>query len=194
MNQHQDEHYINEVIQGNTKSFVILIDRYKHMVFTLAMKMLDNREEAEEVAQDVFVKVYQVLSGFKKDSKFSTWLYKITYNQSLDYLKKRGRNVRTSSIDTDKEYQWSTVENVLDQLQRKERIAIIKDAVNQLAMEDAVIVTLHYFEELSLKEISKVIGRNTNVIKVRLFRSRKRLAQLLLQSLEPEMIEGYGGK
>lgn len=192
MNLDQDQHYINDVINGNTQSFAILIDRYKHMVFTLAMKMLNNREEAEEVAQDVFVKVYQVLPNFKGDSKFSTWLYKITYNRSLDYLKKQGRSLQTSSIDTDREYHLSTIGTVLEQMEKKERRTIIKNALGQLSEEDEIIMTLHYFEELSLKEISEVIGLNTNVIKVRLYRNRKRLAQILQLTLDPEIIQGYG--
>ena len=78
MSLNQDQYYIDAAIKGDTRAFSILVDRYKHMVFTLAMKVLRNREEAEEVSQDVFVKVHQALSTFKGDAKFSTWLYKIT--------------------------------------------------------------------------------------------------------------------
>ena len=83
-----DQHYIDKILQGETNSFAVLVDRYKDMIFTLALKMVKNREEAEEVAQDTFIKIYNSLNKFKGDSKFSTWIYKIAYNTCLDRLKK----------------------------------------------------------------------------------------------------------
>jgi len=194
MNQPEDQYYIDATINGDTKAFTVLIDRYKHMVFTLALKILKNREEAEEVAQDVFVKVYQVLVSFKGDSKFSTWIYKIAYYRSLDYLKKQKRGLSASSLDSDKEYHLPSIENNLDALELKERKQAIKSAIDELPTDDAVVITLHYFEELSLKEIAKIIGVEANTVKVRLFRSRKRLAQLLKNRLEPDFFENYGRK
>ncbi len=194
MSQPEDQYYIDAIINGDTKAFTVLIDRYKHMVFTLALKILKNREEAEEVSQDVFVKVYQVLQSFKGDSKFSTWIYKIAYYRSLDYLKKQKRGLSTSSLDSDKEYHLPSIENDLDALEVNERKQAIKSAIDKLPVDDAVVITLHYFEELSLKEIAKIIGVEANTVKVRLFRSRKRLAQLLKNRLEPEFFENYGRK
>ena len=84
----EDQHYINLILNGNPNAFATLVDRYKNMVYTLALKMLTNKEEAEEIAQDTFVKAYHSLNKFKGESKFSTWIYKITYNTCLDRLKK----------------------------------------------------------------------------------------------------------
>lgn len=84
-----DQHYINLIIDGDTNAFAVLVNRYKDLVFTLALRMLKNREEAEEVSQDAFIKAYKSLNKFKGDSKFSTWIYKITYNTSLDRIKKK---------------------------------------------------------------------------------------------------------
>lgn len=192
MSQNQDQYYIDKVINDDTQAFSVLVDRYKHMVFTLAMKILKNREEAEEVSQDVFVKVYQALHTFKGDSKFSTWVYKIAYYRSLDYLKKRGRSVNTNSVDISTVYDLAAVENTLDGLEANERKTAIKNAIAELPEDDAVIISLHYFEELSLKEISEVMGIAKNTAKVRLFRSRKRLAEILQNRLEPEILRNYG--
>lgn len=194
MSQPEDQHYIDAIINGDCKAFAELIDRYKYMVFTLAMKILKNKEESEEVAQDVFVKVYQAIKTFKGDSKFSTWIYKIAYYRSLDYLKKQKRSLKTSSIDSDFTYDLPSIENTLDALEVDERKKIIKSAIDNLAEDDAVVITLHYFEELSLKEIAKIMGIEANTVKVRLFRSRKRLAELLRNTQEPEFFEHYGGK
>ena len=80
MTTNKDQYYINLIIEGNSNAFSVLVDCYKDLVFSLALKMVKNREEAEEVAQDTFIKVFKSLNTFKGDSKFSTWIYKVTYN------------------------------------------------------------------------------------------------------------------
>ncbi len=194
MNQPEDAYYIKAALKGDTKAFAIIVDRYKHMVFTLAMKMVRNREEAEEVAQDVFFKVYRVLSTFKGDAKFSTWLYKIAYHRSLDYIKKQKRTLNTSAIDVNDHYNLPDIAYKLDYLEVNERKQTIKDAIDALPEDDAVVITLHYFEELSLKEIAEIMNITPNTVKVRLFRSRKRLAVLLKNKLESEILDNYGRK
>lgn len=194
MSQPEDQYYIDATIKGDVQAFAILVDRYKYMVFTLAMKIVKHTEEAEEVSQDVFMKVFRVLNTFKGDSKFSTWLYKIAYYRSLDYLKKQKRQLNTSSIDADTEYHLTSIESALDQLEDQERKKSIKKAIGKLPEDDAVVITLHYFEALSLKEIGEVMGIEANTVKVRLFRSRKRLAAILKNELEPEILENYGRK
>ena len=93
MHQSSDRYYISLIIKGDTSFFATLVDRYKDMVINLSFRMLQNREEAEEAAQDVFVKIYKSLPQFKGDSKFSTWLYKVTYNTCIDRLKNNKRNI-----------------------------------------------------------------------------------------------------
>jgi RNA polymerase sigma-70 factor (ECF subfamily) len=180
MSHNQDQHYIEKVILGDTNAFSVLIDRYKHMVFTLALKIIKNREDAEEVAQDVFLKAYRVLETFKGDSKFSTWLYKIAYYKSLDYLKKNKRTVSTTQIDISDEYNIPSFDNALEAMEAVERKATIMEALKELSEEDNVL--------------SKITGVQANTIKVRIFRSRKRLAEILKNRLEPETILSYGGK
>jgi len=192
MSQNQDQYYIDKVINGSTQTFSVLVDRYKHMVFTLAMKILKNREEAEDVSQDVFVKIYQALHTFRGDSKFSTWVYKIAYYRSLDYLKKQGRSISANSVDISNLYNIAAIENTLYSLETNERNIAIKSAIAELPENDGVVITLHYFEELSLKEISEIMSLPANTIKVRLFRIRKRLAELLKNKLKPETIKSYG--
>ena len=94
-----DQPYIDDVLKGNTNAFSILVDKYKTMVYTLAIKIVKSREEAEEISQDTFIKAFKNLSKFKGDSKFSTWLYKIGYRTALDSLKKNTEKYQTSTID-----------------------------------------------------------------------------------------------
>lgn len=194
MNNHHDQYYIDETLRGDAQAFSVLITRYKQMVFTVAFKITNNRENAEEVAQDTFVKAYRSLATFKGESKFSTWVYKIAYYGALDYLKKNNRRIKTSTIDADHDINLSELTNVLDELELKDRKNSIKESLDQLGAEESVLVTLHYFEELSLQEISDIINIPANTIKVRLFRIRKKLAKILEKKLTPEAIKSYGRK
>ncbi|MEC3907294.1 sigma-70 family RNA polymerase sigma factor [Tamlana sp. 2201CG12-4] len=186
-----DQHYINQVINGNTNAFAVLVDRYKDLVFTLTLRMLKNREEAEEVSQDAFIKAFKSLSKFKGDSKFSTWIYKIAYNTSLDRLKKNKKYIKDVAIDEFTEHQVRTMDNALDDLEKNERAKIIQDCIALLPSDDSFLLTLYYFEEQSLEELSKTVGLTANNVKVKLFRSRKKLANILKSKLEPELIEYY---
>ena len=186
-----DQDLIANILDGDTNAFSVLVNRYKDLVFSLALKMLKNRDEAEEVSQDAFVKVYKSLSQFKGDSKFSTWIYKVTYNSCLDRLKQYKKNYSNVAIDEFTENQILTIDNALETMLVQERKTAIKVCLNQLPNDDNVLLTLYYFEELSLEEISKIVGIKANNVKVKLFRSRKKLASILKERLEPEMISYY---
>ncbi|WP_338357361.1 RNA polymerase sigma factor [Yeosuana marina] len=192
MTTNNDIYYINLIIEGNSNAFSVLVDRYKDLVFSLALKMVKNREEAEEVAQDTFIKVYKSLTQFKGDSKFSTWIYKVTYNTCLDRLKKNKREQHVVPIDEFNTNQIKSLDNALDTMQDKERIQAIQDCIELLPSDDAFLLTLFYFEEQSLEEIANVVNLTTNNVKVKLFRSRKKLTTILKERLEPEIIQHYG--
>lgn len=183
---------INEIIAGNTNAFAILVDNYKDLVFTLALRMLKNKEEAEEVSQDSFIKIYKSLKKFKGDSKFSTWVYRVTYNTCLDRIKKHKRSQTHIPIDAFTERHVKTIDNALDKMEQEERSQAIQNCLQLLPSEDSFLLTLYYFEEQSLEEISKITGLTANNVKVKLFRSRKKLAAIFSQQLEPETIELYG--
>ncbi|MFV0571450.1 MAG: RNA polymerase sigma factor [Xanthomarina gelatinilytica] len=191
MTTNKDQYYINQVIEGNTNAFSKLVDLYKDLVFTLALRMLKNKEEAEEVSQDTFIKAYKSLSKFKGDSKFSTWIYKIAYNTCLDRLKKNKRQQREVAIDEFTERYVKTIDNALEKMVKEEKLNAIQDCIIQLPSEDGFLLTLYYFEELSLAEISEIVGISANHIKVKLFRCRQKLAVILKKCLEPELIEYY---
>ena len=191
MDKVNDQHYITLVIDGDTNAFAALVDRYKDMVFTLSLKMLQNREEAEEAAQDTFIKIYKSLAKFKGESKFSTWIYQITYNNCLDSLRKQKRSRKVVELDEFTEHEVRSLANVLHTIEETERKELIKKSLNLLAAEENFLLTLYYFNEASLKEISAIMGINENNVKIKLFRSRKKLATILKNKLEPEIINQY---
>ncbi|MGB5376959.1 MAG: sigma-70 family RNA polymerase sigma factor [Muriicola sp.] len=191
MTQLEDSDLVSKTLQGDMKAFEVLVNRYKHMVFTLACRLLRNKEDAEEVAQDTFVKAFKALDAYAGDAKFSTWLYKIAYHHSLDHLRKKKRVLNTVSIDLNKPVALQVMNNVLEQLEQQDRSRLVKAAIDRLSEEDAAIVTLFYFEDLSIREIAEIVLLSPQTIKVRLYRGRKQLANLLNTSLLKEKMMNY---
>ncbi|WP_317127933.1 RNA polymerase sigma factor [Hyunsoonleella flava] len=187
-----DQHIINQILEGDVQAFSILVDRYKNLVFTLALRMLKHREDAEEISQDVFIKVYKSLYKFKGDSKLSTWIYKVTYNSCLDAIKRQKRKHQEVNIDKYDAYDIEVIDDALEKLVQIDRENAIKTCIEALASEDSFILTLYYYGELSLEEISKITGLKANNIKVKLHRARKRLAIIMKQRLEPQIMQYYG--
>lgn len=187
-----DQHYIAKTLAGDTQAYAVLVDRYKNMVFALALKMMRNREEAEEVAQDAFVKAFKKLNKFKGDSKFSTWLYKIVYNTCLDSIKKLKRNIEAVPVEEITERQLKSVDDALDLMEKQERSNIIQKCLHLLSADERALLTMFYYDELSLNEISTVTGTSNNNLKVKLFRSRKKLATIMKERLTPQTIKSYG--
>ena len=174
--------------------FAILVDNYKDLVFSLALKIMKNREEAEEVSQDTFIKAYRSLHNFKGESKFSTWLYKITYNNCMDRVKKISRSYNTHTIDEVVENRIESSESVLDSIERNERAQLMKECLSELPEDERTILWMFYYQELSLKEIIDVTSYSEANLKVKLHRARKKLLSIVQLRLEPEMINHYGRK
>ena len=192
MNHQSDQYYIRLILEGKTNVFAILVERYQDMVYTVAHRMVRNKEEAEEIAQDTFIKAFKVLDTYRGDSKFSTWLYTIVYRKSLDGIKKKKRTRVFELIEEISESDIELVHDALSYIQDKERKQIISDSIKKLAEDEAVIVTLYYFEEKSIKEIKEIINLTENNIKIKLYRSRKKLYSILKHHILPEMNTNNG--
>ncbi|AUC85079.1 RNA polymerase [Polaribacter sp. ALD11] len=190
----QDQLIIQKVLQGNTNAFAELVDAYKNLVFTVALKMVKNREEAEEVSQDTFIKAYKNLSKFKGDSKFSTWLYTITYHNCLDRFKKNEKDYKTDSIENMLSFNVCSTDDVLKTIERQDRATILKDCLDELPEEERTILWFFYYKELSLKEIVNITQFSEANVKVKLHRGRKHLLSIVKEKFEPEMIAHYGKK
>lgn len=167
---------ISEVLRGNQQAFAQLVERYQQYVFTLALRLAPNREDAEEIAQDSFVKAYRYLADFRQESKFSTWLYTIVQRNAISFLRKK--QVDTQSIE-DKEFAIQDSNNSLHILQAKSDKQMINKALALLKPEEASIISLFYLQEQSLDEIGQILGIETGTAKVRLFRARQKLKQII---------------
>jgi len=192
MTKQPDEYYIEKTLHGDANAFSFLIERYKDMVFTLAVKMTKSKEDAEEISQDSFVKAYRYLPKFKGDSKFSTWLYKISYNTCLDSIKKSAYQRNQVVIDEVTENQLASVETILDGIEKEERAAVMHTCLEQLAEDEKAVLVFFYFKELSLKEIVEITAITEANVKVKLHRARKKLLSIVKNTVEPEIISHYG--
>lgn len=189
-----DQIYIDNVLKGNTNDFAFLVEKYKVMVFSLAVKMTNNREEAEEISQDTFIKAYKNLAKFEGNSKFSTWLYKIAYRNCLDVIKKKSTKYNFTDINEVTINQIEATENILESIEREERGNIINDCLHKLLEDERTILWLFYFKELSLQEIVEVTSLSKSNVKVKLHRARKHLLTVVKQNIEPEILNHYGRK
>lgn len=175
-----DKVLIERSIAGDTRAFGVLVERYQDYIFTIVYRMLKDREEAEEIAQDSFLKAYEALSTFRGDSKFSTWLYRIAYRKSLDKIRMNKRGISTLEItENSKGIGFEDLENGLDFMLREERCDLVQKCILELPEQEAAIITLYYFEDQSVKEISAITELTEDNVKVKLYRSRKILFSLL---------------
>ena len=185
-----DIELIEQTLAGNQAAYADLVKRHQRFVFTLALRFAKNREDAEEVAQDCFIKAYRSLASFQKQSKFSTWLYTIVYTTAMTFLRKK--RVDTDSIDDENTYlqlenQSGGMKN--NMAETKSRSYYLQEAIGQLLPDDAAIITLFYMGEQSLEEIGQALGIEANTVKVKLFRARQRLKEKLEKNLKNEVKE-----
>lgn len=192
MNRHTDQHYIQKTLQGDTNSFSVLIDRYQNLVFTVVLRVVKVREEAEEVAQDTFLKAFESLDSYRGESKFSSWLYSIAYRKALDRVRKNNRMKPVELVEDITEKNVEDIDNALHFLEQKERNDTIRKCIEQLPEQEGAIITFYYFDDLSVREISKITNLTEDNVKVKLHRSRKKLFTLLKQFVLPEISNSNG--
>ncbi len=182
-----DENVIENILAGNRDAFAILVDKYKDKVFSLVLGIVKDYELAQEVAQDVFVKVYSSLRKFRRDSSFSTWIYRISYNTAISETRKR--KVKSISFDdniSSKVNNNEIEDNVESWRQEGEELKLSR-ALSQLLPDERIIINLYYFEEKAISEICEITGLGQSNVKVKLHRLRKKLKELIIDisKLEP---------
>lgn len=173
-----DNEIINRVLQGEQALYAQLVKRYQGFVFTIVLRYTANREDAEEIAQDVFVKAYRSLADFRGESKFSTWLYTIVTTTCITFLRKK--KVPVHSLDTEQVFDLADNQNSAfkaNQVEQKSKVQVLNEAMRLLSIDDARIITLFYQAEQSLEEIGRILGVEPNTAKVKLHRARQRLKE-----------------
>lgn len=187
-----DNDLIRQVLQGNTAVYADLVNRYRAFVFTITLRYISSREDAEEVSQDIFVKAFRSLADFKGESKFSTWLYTITTTSCLTFLRKKKLEVHS----LDNERVFAAADNVdgglsANQVEQKSRVAMVNEAIRMLSPDDAQVITLFYKGEQTLEEIARIMGKEPNAVKVQLHRARTRLKEKMTKYFSAEVKDIY---
>lgn len=182
-----DNLLIKATLQGNKAAFGTLVERYQEYVFSVTLKVLKNKEEAEEAAQDSFIKAYRALAKFEQRSKFATWLYQIAWRTAIDRYRSRPR--AGQSLDDDQTFlQVADQEATPEQrMQQKNTRTILEAALGQMKPNDATLLTLYYLNEQSVKEIAEIMGLSESNVKVKLFRLRDTLKKVLCRQLQREV-------
>ena len=149
----EDDHIlIDKVLRGDQSAFHQLVLKYQNFVFTITHRVLSSREEAEEAAQDTFLKVYRTLGKFERKSKFSTWLYSVAYRTAIDTVRKKKLHV--DSIDQEDSYlQISDTQKTPDLLLQNQDLQVqLKAAIQRLKPVDASVITLFYLHEKNVNK------------------------------------------
>jgi RNA polymerase sigma-70 factor (ECF subfamily) len=185
----QDMDIIARVLNGDRQLYSVLVERYQNFVFTIALRYIKTREDAEEVAQDVFVKAYRSLADFKGNAKFSTWLYTVATTTSITFLRKKKLPLHS----LDEAHVFEAAHNIdsgmhANQVEQKSRINMVNNAIKMLGADDAQVLTLFYKGEQSLEEIARITGKEPNAVKVQLHRARGRLKEKM-QACFPEEVK-----
>lgn len=187
-----DNEIISKVLNGDHQAYAGLVNRYQNYVFTLVLRMVRNREDAEEVAQDIFIKAYRSLADFRGASKFSTWLYTIVNTSCITFLRKK--RLDTHSLDDDKVMEAADSRDSgfrANLVEQKSKQAMVSNAINLLNPDDAEIITLFYKAEQTLEEIAQVLRIEVNTAKVRLHRARTRLKEKMETHFAAEVKDIY---
>ena len=184
-----DEYYIGQVLGGHREAFRSIVEKHQDFVYTIVHRIVNAPVEAEEIAQDVFVKAYTNLAGFRGKASFSTWLYRIAYNEAISHTRKR--KIEFPAID---EYMMlnHAEEEVMEDingLAPEEQRQLIHKAMAVLPATDSLIITLFYFHEKDMAEIGEIVNMSTNNVKVKLHRIRKCLLQEMNNILEMGSVE-----
>lgn len=181
----EDNFYIERIRQGDSAAFTQIVEKHKDLVYTIVLRILQNREDAEEIAQDVFIKAYKALDKFEGKSKFSTWLYRIAYNAAISKTRKKGLKTADLEDELIQNYSEDTFGEDLTQMSGEEQQRMLNKALSGLSGDENLLITLYYKNENSVEEISGITGLTESNVKVKLHRIRKKLYEkmnLLMQS------------
>ncbi len=183
----EEQKFIESLREGTNEAYGRLLDEYQQKVYSTCISFVPNKEDAEDIAQDVFVEVFNSISKFKENSKLSTWIYRISVNKSLEFIRKKNTKKRFGFIQSllgndipiDRSSYFTEFKHPGIQLENKERSEILFAGINRLPEAQRVVYTLSKIEGLSHKEVSEITKKSISSIESLLFRAKKNLQRLL---------------
>lgn len=186
-----EKYLLERAKSGEVEAFERLIEGYQKKVFNIALRMIGNYDDASELAQEVFIKVYKSIRSFKEESSFSTWIYKITSNVCLDEIRKR-KNKKVVYLDDDVKLEDGEVRHQIEDdspspealLERKEIKRVVKEAIQSLSEEHRLVIVMRDLQGMSYEEIGKIVKCPEGTVKSRINRARQALKEILKRKRE----------
>lgn len=170
-----DESAIRLVMNGNTHAFSEIVDTYRDSVFGMALRFTGNQSDAQDISQEIFVRVYGNLHRYNGKSKFSTWLYRISYNLCIDWTRKHSKDsLSTGFTDNDLEIPDSRAgpEDIYFEMQQRKEL---RKAINSLKEKSRNILILFYYQGFSYEDIGEILEIPVKTVETQLYRARKQL-------------------
>jgi len=174
-----DSDIIEGILRGEEHGYAILLQRYRTRVYSLALRILRQPEEAEEAAQDAFIRAFRSLDRFEGRSRFSTWLYRITYNSAISHAARLRRQPPTEELE-EEEHRSDALPSDL-RIEQLELRDLVTDAIKVMRPEYAVVLTLFYLQEQGYEEIAEITGMPLGTVKNRLHRARAQLRRAVIR-------------
>lgn len=182
--EYSDTELIQKCLKGESKAFEQIVDRYKRLVYSVAMNMFKDKEDIYDVSQEVFLKVYKSLDKYNDEYKLSTWIVRITTNHCLDILrKKRPQTVPLGKVAETSSKKDTPEERYIISEEKRE----LREAIDSLPEKYKILIVLFHKKGLSYDEIVKVTGEPMSIVKNRLFRARQMLKEKLYYNKKEEM-------
>jgi RNA polymerase sigma-70 factor (ECF subfamily) len=189
-----DNGIVKEIQRGNPETFQQLVDRFHHKVLNTCYGFVHQKEDAEDIAQEVFLEVYQSIANFREEAQLSTWIYRIAVTKSLDFLRKQKRQKRFGYIRNilglDNQVEQVPAPqsaNPQTTLENQERARILQQAVDSLAENQKIAITLHKYEGFSYQEIADVMGVSVSAVESLLHRAKNNLQKKLYSYYEQHL-------
>lgn len=176
-----EQELVREVLAREPRAIADLVARYRNLVRRIVFRLVNDPRDREEVAQDTFLKAIRSLPSFRGEAKLGTWIGRIAYRESMQYLRRRRCPSEELEGDLEVEQLEADAPSAFDVLARKELETIMAEAVERLTPVQKTVVTLFYLEEMEVSEVAVVVGIPVNTVKSHLSRSRNALRRLLIE-------------
>lgn len=173
-----DEQLISFVLAGKEQMYREIVIRYQHKVFSASIKFANNHSDAEDIAQEVFLQAYKSLDTFRFDSKFSTWLYRITVNKCLDWKRKNKNLLETGEFNEQITQKFTMDLFLEDSILQKEQEEQLKNVIAELPEVYQSVITLYYFDNLSYQDIANKLNVAKKTVESRLYRGKQMLKEI----------------
>ncbi|MGA2296919.1 MAG: RNA polymerase sigma factor [FCB group bacterium] len=186
----EDKYYLEKVLKGDSASYSFIIEKYERMAYTIAYRILRQRENAEDVVQEAFINAYRSLPDFNFGASFSTWLYKIVYNLSIsEYRKKKFITEEIDDNVIDNYYiNYGNTNEAISLFREEEQKFYLNSAIDKLTPEEKTIITLYYQEDCSVEKVADITRNSKANVKIKLYRARKKIMHELEKILKEEVV------